>query len=409
MTLSLTRRAERFPDRTAVVDISEERLYAPAETIHEDRVTYAELSRIAAQTAGALRDRGVEPGDTVCLVTRNRIASLALLFACRRLDATLAPISHRLTPATVERPFEALDPALVVAEAAQRDLVRSIPFDRAVTLEELADTDVDSEDGTTPARPADAETPLLALHGEPGRPVAAFSARALEWNCITAVVTWGVSGADSGIVLDPLSTHDGLIRGALPLLYVGGTLVLDRAFDPGDALTAIDDHDVRTLVGRATPVHDLVGDEDAETLAALDRAVCDSPVAETDLDALLEREVSVIRAYGRLECPTAMTRRLTETDRPLGVGRPVLDCRARLVEDETVLEGAAEGTLQLSGAVLADGHVNSADTGDGGAREVKREDRSDSSESGDGGRFTDGWLDTGDRFRRDADGVYYRD
>lgn len=420
MTLPLARRAERFPDRTAIVDISEERLYAPAETVTEDRVTYAELSRITAQTVGALRERGVEPGDTVCLITRNRIASLALLFACHRLGATLAPISHRLTPATVKRPFEALEPTLVVAEAAQRDLVRSIPFDRAVTLADLENTNSESEDGTT-AEESAAETPLIAFHGKPGRPVVVFTANALERNCITATVTWGISSNDSAIVLDPLSTPDGLVRAALPLLYVGGTLLLDRAFDPGDTLTAIDNYDVTTVTGRGSPIHDLVANENADALAGLERAICDSSVGPDDLDAILDHDVSTFRVYGRLECPTAMSQTVSETGPQMGVGRPVLDCQARLVDDEgTVLEGAADGTLQLSGPVLADEYVNAAGTGDsGGSREMKQErgssegtNQRESTQPGtrtdEGGRFVDGWLDTDDRFRRDADGVYYR-
>lgn len=428
MTLSLARRAERSPDRTAVVDISEERLYAPAETVHEDRVSYAELSRIVGRTAGALADHGVESGDTVCLVTRNRIASIAFLFACRRLGATLAPISHRLTPTTVKRPFDALEPSLVVAEAAQRDLVRSIPSEQTATLDQLADADASTV--TTPKRSTDADVPLLALHGEPGRPVVAFSASAVEWNCISAIVTWGLSRDDSGIVLDPLSAPDGLFRAALPLLYVGGRLLLDRAFDPGDTLTAIGHHDVTLLSGRAVPVRELAADEGADTLARLERAICDHTADEHALETLLEHDVSVSSAYGLLECPTAMSRAVAEPTADDEIGRPILDCRARLVDDESaVLEGAAEGTLQISGPVVADGYVNPAATGDAnGSREARQEEDSEEAarmergsdeggehspagsadEADDSGRFTDGWFDTGDRFRRNEDGVYYR-
>ncbi|TYL39662.1 long-chain fatty acid--CoA ligase [Natronococcus pandeyae] len=426
MTLSLARRAERSPDRTAVVDISEEHLYAPAETVHADRVSYAELSQIVGRTAGALADHGVEPGDTVCLVTRNRVASIAFLFACRRLGATLAPISHRLTPTTVKRPFDALEPSLVVAEAAQRDLVRSIRSEQTATLDQLADADASTV--TTPKRSTDVDAPLLALHGEPGRPVVAFSASAVEWNCISAIVTWGFSRNDSGIVLDPLSAPDGLFRVALPLLYVGGQLLLDRAFDPGDTLTAIDERDVALLGGRAAPIRELAAGENADALAGLERAICDHAADEDALETLLEHDVSVSSAYGLLECPTAMSRAVAEPTADDEIGRPILDCRARLVDDEsTVLEGAAEGILQLSGPVVADGYVNLADTGDAtGSREAKQEDGSneearmergtdEADEHGSAGsadedddtrRFTDGWFDTGDRFRRDEDGVY---
>jgi fatty-acyl-CoA synthase len=392
VTLSLARRAERFPDRTALVDISEERLYAPAETVHENRLSYGALSRIAGTVAGALRERGVGAGDTVCLVTRNRVVSLALLFACRRLRATLAPISHRLTPTTVGRPFEVLNPSLVVAEAAQRDLVRSIPFDRTVTIEELLDTASPSVDSA--ARRPGSEPPLLVLHGEAGQLVAALTASTVEWNCIDAIVAWGLSRDDSGLVLDPLSSPDGLFRTALPLLYVGGRLLFDRAFDPGDALAAIEHHDVTTLSGRTVPLRALTAEANADELSGLERAVCDHAVDDAALETLLAAGVSVTRAYGRLECPTAMSRPVSETTRADDVGTPLLDCQVRLVDaDGATLEGEATGTLHLSGPVVADGYA-----GSDAAPTVDCEP----------GNFFDGWFGTGERFSRTEDGGYRR-
>lgn len=421
MTLSLARRADRFPDRTAVVDVSEEHLYTPADTVHEDRVTYGELSAIVTRTADRLASLGIGSADTVCVVTRNRVASIALLFSCRRLGATCAPISHRLTPATVERPFEALDPDLVVAEAAQRDLVRSIPFDRSVTLAELIDEERDEErhdaGETDAADPGDGTGPLLALHGEAGRPVVGLSARSVEWNCITALVTWGLAGDDSAMVCSPLSSSDGLFRVALPLLYAGGTVLLDRAFDPGDALTAIAAHDVTTLAARGTALRALAANEGFDAIDGLDRVICDAPTPQEVVAAYAERGVPTVRAYGRLECPVALSQSLEidrEVDRAAaaGVGRPVPDCRARLVdEDGAAVEGTGEGYLLLSGPVVADGYVNAAGNEDddrfrpAGTETTKSTDSA--LDGGERGRFTDGWFDTGERFRRAESGTYH--
>ncbi|WP_394740764.1 AMP-binding protein [Natronococcus roseus] len=395
VTLSLARRAGRFPDRTAIVDVSEDRLHAPAETVREDRVTYAELSRIAGRLASALEQRGVASGDTVCLVTRNRVASLALVFACRRLGATLAPISYRLTPATVTRPFEVLEPAIVVAEAAQRDLVRSIPHDRTVTLEELAGTDASVDDTGTER---DIDAPVLAIHDESGESVATLSSETVEWNCIDAILEWDLSREDSGFVLDPLSTADGLFRTALPVLYAGGRLLLDRAFDPGDTLRAIDESGVTVVSGRQAPIRELTTHENADALAGLERAICDHAVDEAPVETLLEYGVTVSRTYGAPACPTAATRTVAGPTDGDAIGRPVLDCEAQLVDDEgTVLEGEATGQLRLSGPVVADGYATPADDGDGSEAD---------SRSALG--FVDGWFDTGERFRRSADGSFHR-
>ncbi len=406
-----------------VVDVSEERLYAPAETIHENRVTYGELSAMATRTAEHLSALGVETGDVVCLVTRNRVASLALLFACRRLEATFFPISHWLTPASVERPFDVVDPDLVISEAAQRDLVRSIPFDRSVTLEELADADRDSfsdpasaeyehDSGTT-------ETPLLLLHGDGGRPVVGYSERALEWNCISNLVAWGLSSDDVVPLVTPLSAADGLVRAALSTLYVGGTLLLDRAFDPGDTLAAIESETATFLAGRNQSLSDLTAESGfADRADSLERAVVEGLMDDEVRERYREAGVSVARAYGRLECPTALSQsfvaaggRSTDAD-PVDTGSrdlgyPVPDCRVRLRDEEgAVLEGEATGRLELSGPVVADGYVNAAGTDDehrGAAADAGNE----LSDNIDGrGRFGDGWLETGERFQRAADGSY---
>ncbi len=411
MTLSLARRAERFPERTAVVDISEERLYAPAETIHENRVSYGELSRMAERTAEHLSALGVGAGDVVCLVTRNRVASLASLFACRRLEATLFPISHWLTPASVERPFEIVDPDLVVSEAAQRDLVRSIPYDRTVTLEELADADrEDVPDREARGRDFAADAPLLLLHGDDGRPVAKYFADALERNCCAALVAWGLSAADVAPLTAPLSSPDGLVRAALPLLYVGATVLLDRAFDPGDALTAIEAENATVLLGRGRTVRDLAAESDFDAAVdTLQRVVYEGALDGDDVrTAYRERGVALARAFGRLECPTVFGQSVSPSDRDpapgseaeaadtTAVGPPMPDCRVRLVDsDGAVLEAEdeaeAEGRLQLSGPTLADGYVNAAGTDD----------------ENDRGRFEEGRITLEETVRRDADGNYH--
>lgn len=419
MTLSLARRAERFPDRTAVVDVSEERLYAPAETIHESRVSYGELSSMATRTAEHLSALGVAAGDVVCLVTRNRVASLVVLFACRRLGAVFAPISHWLTPATVTRPFEAIDPDLVVSESAQRDLVRSIPFDRSVTLSELVDADREDVPDTED-RDRDTDVPLLFLHGDDGRPVAGYTADTLEWNCLSALVSWTLSSDDVAPLTTPLSSYDGLVRAALPLLYVGGTVLLDRAFDPGDTLTAIDENAATFLAGRETQIAALAAESGFDAaIDSLERVVLDGAADDEVRAAYRERDASILRAYGRLECPTAFSQSPgSASDETAGetgdetatgshVGLPVPDCRARLVgPDGDVLEGEAEGDLHLSGPVVADGYVHVAGTDDRTWYRSADEQRTDDETDTDRGRFADGWLETDERFSRDADGRY---
>lgn len=431
VTLSIERRASQWGDRIAVIDVSEEGLYVQAETIDEVRVSYTALAEMTRVLATDLDARGIDAGDVVCVCSRDRVAVLALVFACYRLGATLAPISHRLTPATVERPLSRLEPELVVHERAQRDLIRDVAPSRSVALDDLNGVEIDHAGTaagdcvgpravtTDVGRADDTRAPLLALHGEGGTPVVRFDAAAVEWNCITAAVTWGLGRADLSMTLRPLATHDGLFRLVLPSLYVGGSVAIDRAFDPGDALEAIDREPVSVLAGHDTEFRDLLAQEGATVaLESVAWAVSETPVDEAVRTPFEDADVPLRRVYARLECPNALTvathdriggrsdgqiddRGGDRIDEPVDsqrvdpdgagnshAGTPMFDCATRLVDDGDVVTGPGRGTLQLSGPVLASGYVRE-DTGTNG-----------------GGRFVDGWFDTEKRVRRDEAGRY---
>jgi len=135
--------------------------------------------------------------------------------------------------------------------------------------------------------------------------------------------------------------------------------------------------------------------------------------------AYRECGVPIARVYGCLECPTALSQGFEIESDSAGadvdgtaVGRPVPDCRARLVDGGgEPLEGEADGRLQLSGPMLADGYVTArgadVENWDEPA-ELERDEHDESDERSDRGRFIDGWFDTADRFRRDGDGNYVR-
>lgn len=381
MTLSLAVRGAHWGDRTAVVDISAARRDTPK------RYSYADLAGLASGFETALADRGLASGDTVAVLSRNRVRTLALPFACRRLGATFVPVSHRHTPATVAGPVDRIEPDLVVAEDAQGDLLSALPEETpTATFDGLDadDPDVDSD----PDPPGDGgdrgDAPLLTLpivsepsEGSGVEEIAVFPAEAVEATCRSVATTWGLGRADRTPLTLPLSAPDGLLRVALPTLYSGGTLLIDRAFDPDDVAAVVADEPVTFLAGRTAELRGLA--EAGLTGADCEFVVADAAVPAEIEAAYRERGIAVRRAYGAPICPTVLSGPTTDGDGE-GMGRPVFDCRARLVGDGPV-SGDGEGALEVAGPMVAD----------------RPED-----EGGD-----DGWRPTGDRFRRDADGRYH--
>lgn len=87
-------------------------------------LTWAQLARRVAETAGALRARGVRPGDTVATLLTNRpeqwIADLAVTFC----GATVCPLYTTLPPTEVELVTRDAGARLIITERALRDAVR---------------------------------------------------------------------------------------------------------------------------------------------------------------------------------------------------------------------------------------------------------------------------------------------
>jgi acyl-CoA synthetase (AMP-forming)/AMP-acid ligase II len=356
MTLSLSRRAALWGDRTAVVDVDADR-----------RVSYADLESEADGMARRLSALGVGPGDPVAALSRNRVETLALLFAVRRLGGVFAPVSHRLTPATVERPLETVDPEVVVHEEAQRDLVRGLPDERTHSFEDLGrheGADYESVD-----RDSGHDDSLLYLHTEDGERVVDFPARAVEWNCVTATAAWGLGRDDCAPALLPFSDADGLLRLALPLLYVGGRIALLRAFNPEDAVSAVEEEGATMLHGGATEYRELV---ESEAFADADLGsvewVGTRSALPADAREELARRAPVVRTYGRVE--TGPNNLYTPPGRgdgtdapddfdPDRVGRPFPDCEVRIAGEERAEAADSDvGELQFRGSVTPRGYLD---------------------------------------------------
>ncbi len=424
MSLSIQRRAALWGDRVAVVD------HAADEVL-----SYAALAARIDRTAGRLAALGVGPGDAVSLVTRNRPASLVLPFAARRLGATYAPLSHRLPPSAVAAPHDAVSPAVVVHESAQRDLVRGLDPDETVSLAEFRDVEPAEYRAATPAecRTTDgevdgfadeaADAPLLAFAARGPEDVIAdgaddrddtddadsdadapavveYPASTVEWNCVTAAAAWGLGRADCAPVLLPLSHPTGLLCPALPLLYVGGTVVLHRAFDPEDVLAVVvEDSDApprppTLAVGRTPELRELSRAPGFDRVAgsSLSWVACADRPPEAVHAAFAEAGVPVPRVFGTVA--TGPHNLLVPPERapwahPDSVGRPFPDCEARVADDAgEPVEPGVVGRLAVRGRVVP---------GDGGDGSSSDGDESDSC----------GWVSTGVRARRAADGDFH--
>lgn len=376
MTLSLSRRATLWGDRTALV--------APGT---DETFSYTDLADEVAATAGRLADAGVGPGDRVLALLHNGPTLLTLLFAARRRGATLAPVSFRLAPDTVGVLAERIDPALCLAAPEFEALAGRVTAPTETPGAFQGREPVGDATGESDAAP-------LFLHtgGTTGTPkVVPIRERQLEYNAITESVAWGLDDETVTLTLLPGFHTGGWNLLTLPTLYAGGTVVLPREFDPEQALALVAEHGVTQLfavaaIYRAMADHPDFGETDLSSLSWVMSG--GGPCPESVMEPYRERGLTFVQGYGLTEGgPNNLyfpPERADTAEKASSVGRPFPDCEARLVADGEPVTGEGTGELELAGPVTADGYLATED-----------------------GTFDGEWVSTGDVARRDADGDYY--
>ena len=392
MTLRLDTRADHVADTTAVVDDTD-----------ETTVSYDELQNRAATTAGRLAALGVDSGDAVVVTSRNRIELLELFFAAERVGAVLAPVSYRLPESDVRKLVERIDPTLVLTEERFGGLVESTKRDGYET-QTVAEFAAVEPARTTPVgqNAIDAENPLLYLHtgGTTGTPkVVVVTRRQTEWNCITQASAWGLGNEDVSPVLLPLFHTGGWHLLTLPTLYVGGTVVLQREFEPGATLGLLDAHNATHAFGVAAIFEAMAGHvafDDADLSSVEWLMSGGGPTPESVMEPYRERGLAFTQGYGLTEGgPSNLyldVRRPDAAAKSDTVGRPFPDCEARVVDDDGERVPSGEiGELEIRGPVAAREYLTTEDGTFG---------------TGNGPREDGEWVSTGDLATVDADGDY---
>ena len=114
MTTSLARAltvaAERVPGAEAIAD-------------DEQRLTYRDLEAGANRVAAGLARLGIEKGDHVVLVLKNRVEHVTLYWACQKLGVIATPLNWRYAEGEVRFCAEDADAVAVVFEAASATAV----------------------------------------------------------------------------------------------------------------------------------------------------------------------------------------------------------------------------------------------------------------------------------------------
>lgn len=389
----LAESAARYPEDVAVI-------------VGDRRTTYAELWSQTLAYAGALRARGVGPGDRVAMLVPNVEDFPRVYYATLALGAVAVPVHALLKRREIEYVLRDSGASLLVcaapllgegaagAELADVDVVTVLaPADTPDRLESLAEQ-ADPLDTYVPRDPFDTAT-ILYTSGTTGKPKGAEGSHfsLLEQVNTNLMTTFDMHRGD-------------VLLGALPLFHtfgqtctmntgfrVGATIVMLPKFDGDSALAAMVEHGCGVFMGVPTMYMALL---DAATRSdarpSLRYAI--SGGASLPL-AVLERfqqvyDAPIHEGYGLTETsPVATFNHVGVPPRPGTIGTPVWGVDVEIADPEqhdaiVMLPHGEIGELVIRGHNLMNGYLD------------RPEDTA--------AAIVDGWFRTGDLGTKDDDG-----
>ena len=384
----------RTPDKIAVVDLGSGR-----------RFSYAQFDARIARLATHLREKlAIKRGDRVAVLALNTSDTLEVQFACGRLGAVFLPLNTRLTVPELHYIVGDAAPSLMIHDTELAETALSV-----ARLCKVASTLSLGPGGTYEAAIAAAKplsaceivtlddiSTIMYTSGTTGQPKGAIITHGMTfWNCVNLGGPAYISPSSVLLTVLPLFHTGGLNCYTNPVLHSGGTVLIMRTFDPGQALALISDPAQAINVFFGVPaIYQFMAQHPAFATADFSRlligGVGGAPMPVPLLKTWEARGVALQQGYGMTETsPAVLTLDREDAVRKAGSsGKPVLHTEVRIVRPDGADAATGElGELWVKGPNVTPGYWN-------------RPDANASS-------FTDGWLHTGDATRVDEDGFYY--
>lgn len=401
----LTRTAWRRPEHEAVVD-------------GERRLTYRELNAEVNRLANALLGAGYRRGDVLALASGNSVEFLTTYYACAKTGLVCVPVNLAWGPPEVGYVLEHSRARGVVVESQLAGLV-------AAALDRCngdAVTDVLVAPGTGAGWAAGGTgrwQELTAFVGEAGTgepecfvgdrdpisylytsgttsaPKGVVSSHvAVYIESLNAPLVLGIDGDERSVAMMPLF-HTAQLNGfTTGVVYMGGTLVLMRAFDPGALLATIEAERITQIFGlpmmyRLMMDHPDVGTRDLSTLRLALYAM--APMPDTDLRRAMEVfDCDFALGFGQTEMNPITTVFPPEyqLSHAGSVGLPVPNVQVAIMDDGGNLLPVGEtGEIVYRGPHAMEGYLRNPEA---------------TTEA-----FAHGWFHSGDVGRFDEDGLLW--
>ena len=344
----LARAAQRFPDK-------------PATVFQGACLSYRELAARAEALAGHLQHAcGVRKGDRVLLDLQNGPDYIVGLFAILRADAVAVPVSPANVAGELQHFLEDSGARVALVEREVAERFAGLPLEQLIVMQER-------RPGGEPPAPSTAAADELCLmpytSGSTGQPKGCMHTHATCLHNIAGSALWKHVTADAvALATAPFFHVTGLVHSFLATVYAGGTIVIQRRWDPLAAAELVARHRCTHWDNVPTMVVDLLShpgalEHDVSSLAWIFGG--GSAMPEAIAQKLYELcGVRYIEGYGMTETISQTHINPPQNPKQQCLGIPTFDTESLVVDPDTlrVLGPGEQGEIVVRGPQLLKGY-----------------------------------------------------
>ena len=379
---------------------------APALVLRGETLSWKDLRTRVGQLAGWLQAEVPEPGARVASWAAKAELTCLLPLAAARAGLVHVPINPLLKRTQVAHIVADSGASLLVGTAARLATLKpgDVPEGCEIVAEDGALQMVAASNRSLPASSADPNdlAALLYTSGSTGRPKGVMLSHANMWLGAVSVATYlGLADDDVTLAVLPLSFDYGQNQ-LLSTWYAGGCVVPLDYLTPRDVIKACARHGVTTLAAVPPLWVQLVEQDWSNDAVTPMRRLTNSGGA---LTAELVRKLRALFTGARLFPMYGLTEAFRSTfldpalvdSHPTSMGKAIPFAEILVIGDQGDVTAAdEEGELVHCGPLVAQGYWRDA------ARTAERFKPAPAASEGGGMAV---W--SGDRVRRDADGLLY--
>ncbi|HEY5858027.1 MAG TPA: long-chain fatty acid--CoA ligase [Aldersonia sp.] len=378
---------------------------APCLTMGGASRSYADVQAFSHRVAAALQRSGVQPGQTVAILSANDPIAFACVFGMSRAGAVWAPINPRNEAAENAELLDLFDCVALLYQASFADLVEQIrptlpKLSTVVCLDDLDDWLAGTE-GVVIDEPASALAMLVGTGGTTGKPKGVMLTGAnLEAMTAITLMSYPFEGTPVYLALAPLTHAAGVL--CFPVMALGGEIVVMPKPDLGEFLTLVGRHRVTHTFLPPTLIYMLLAHPDlpaADTSSLQCLWYGAAPMSPARLEEAIGRFGPVLgQLFGQSEAPMMVSTLAPRdhlrpdgtvaTERLRSAGRPSPLVTVAIMDGAgNLLPRGERGEIVVRGSLVMAGYYKNPDA------------------TAEAGKF--GWHHTGDVGYLDPDNYLY--